>query len=311
MKMDVRAVGVLLLLVVAPALAQNAPTQQSPTPPESAVTATPPSATQAPQPAPPSTTTPGAAPSVPPVPAPAVPQSAAPPPPAPPPPPRYAPPPPPPQSGQPQWTHSETTYYEGSAFHYHPFRFHLDGGGTITQRASENDLDNGWNVGAGFTWYPTSHLPFGLRVDGTYNKFDARGALLNQAAATYQTEVDSGTENMWGGDVDLELDLPLGRSVRFYLLAGGGWYRTQTTFRQNLLTSGSVCTWWGCGPGYFSTTAIVAREQTDWHFARNAGFGLEFALGSRASFFVDARYMRVDPTSRRADFIPIRAGLRF
>jgi hypothetical protein len=61
----------------------------------------------------------------------------------------------------------------------------------------------------------------------------------------------------------------------------------------------------------FGRLTIVARYNTDWHFARNAGLGLEFAMGPIASFFVEARYMRINPNDAKSDFIPIRAGLRF
>lgn len=314
MKMEARtSVALLLLAVSAPAVAQNTqppqPDAQAPQPP--------PPAAQAPQPIPPpATPTPPPQQNTQPVPPPpgsTVPES--------PPPPRYpppqqsqSPPPPPPprQSSQPQWVHSETSYSEGNGgFRYHPFRFHIDGGGTITQRSSENYFDNGWNVGAGLTWYPTSHLPLGIRIDGTYNEFKARGLLLQQASETYMTPVDSGTQKIWGGDADLELDLHFSPHVRGYLLAGGGWYRQQTTFRQTTYTPGYGCDWWGCGPGYYRSTGIVARNNTDWHFARNAGVGLEFAMGPIASFFVEARYMRIDPNDSKSDFLPIRAGLRF
>jgi opacity protein-like surface antigen len=201
---------------------------------------------------------------------------------------------------------------EATSFQYHPFRFHFDGGGTITQRTSATELDNGWNVGAGLTWYPSSQLPLGLRLDGSYNHFSARTPLLSQAAAFYQTPVDNGTVRMWGGDVDLEIDFRLGARVRGYLVAGGGWYKQQITYRQEQLVGGYLCDWWGdCYPGYIGVDSIVARKTTQWHFARNVGFGLEFALGGRASFFVDARYMRLDPNDRKSDFLPIRAGLRF
>jgi hypothetical protein len=148
-------------------------------------------------------------------------------------------------------------------------------------------------------------------VDGTYNEFKARGLLLQQASQTYMTPVDSGTQKIWGGDTDLELDLHFSPYVRGYLLAGGGWYRQQTTFRQTDYSPGFGCNWWGCGPGYYRSTGIVARNNTDWHFARNAGVGLEFAMGPIASFFVEARYMRIDPNDSKSDFLPIRAGLRF
>ena len=317
MKMGARTpVALLLLAVSAPAVAQNTqppqPDAQAPQPPQPAAQTPQPSPPPAtPTPPPPQNTQP-----VPPAPGSTVPQS--------PPPPRYPPsqqsppapqytqpPPPARQYSQPQWAHSETSYNEGNGFRYHPFRFHIDGGGTITQRSSENYYDNGWNVGAGFTWYPTSVLPLGLRVDGTYNEFKVRNLLLQQASETYMTPVDNGTQKIWGGDTDLELDLHFSPSVRGYLLAGGGWYRQQTTFRQTNYTPGFGCNWWGCGAGYYRSTDIVARYNTDWHFARNAGLGLEFAMGPIASFFVEARYMRINPNDSKSDFLPIRAGLRF
>ena len=234
------------------------------------------------------------------------------------PPPATTTPPPPRQYSQPQWVHSESTYSAGSSssnangFQYHPFRFHVDGGGTITQRQSENYFDNGWNVGAGFTWYPTSALPLGLRVDGTYNEFGLRNQLLQQASETFNTTVDRGNQKMWGGDTDLELDLHLSPYMRAYLLAGGGWYRQQTTYRNTTYIPGYGCNWWGCGPGFYRNTDIVAREESGWHFAPNAGFGLEFAIGPIASFFVEARYMRVSPNENlKWDYIPIKVGLRF
>jgi len=229
-----------------------------------------------------------------------------------PPPQQYPTQPPPPAYARPQWVHTESDYPEAvNGFHYHPFRFHIDGGGTITQQANDTTLDNGWNAGAGLSWFPTSVLPLGIRIDGTYNHFDARTPLLQQASATYGTHVDNGTERMWGGDADLELDLNFSHYVRAYLLAGGGWYRMQDTFRQFNYSSAVFCGWYGCGPGYVGTRSIVARNTTDWHFAKNAGLGFEFAMGPRASFFVEARYMRLNPNNSKDDFLPIRAGLRF
>jgi hypothetical protein len=298
MKMEFRtSVALCLLVITAPGLTQNAQPGQQTAP---APTAPPqPGATQ--QTAQPQ---PGGQPQQNPQP----PQQVA-------PPPRVAPAPQyPPQAqyGQPHWVHSVSSIYdEDYGFHYHPFRVHIDGGGTVTQQTSENNFDNGWNAGLGLTWYPTSLLPLGLRIDGTYNEFSARGSLLNQASATYGTLINEGTMKMWGGDVDLQLDLHLSHFVRMYFLAGGGWYRQQTTLRQVNYYGGYLCDWWGCEPGFYRSSAIVARNLTEWHFARNAGFGLEFAMGPRASFFAEARYMRLDPTSAKSDFLPIRAGLRF
>ena len=308
MKMEVRTSVALCLLVAATTAAAQTQEQTVPAPQQSAPPSPPPAQNAQPvpqSPPPPHYTQPAQSP---------------PPPPSPPPqqykyqyapPPQHSAPPPVPPP-KPQWTHSESSYPAASTgFQYHPFRFHIDGGGTITQRSNETLLDNGWNAGLGLSWFPSSHLPLGIRVDGTYSEFDARTPLLNQAAATYGTRVDNGTRKMWGGDVDLELDLPLSPSVRFYLLAGGGWYRQQDTFRQVNVYPGYFCDWWGCGPGLYGVRSIVARNTNDWHFAKNAGLGFEFAMAPRTSFFVEARYMRLNPNDAKSDYLPIRAGLRF
>jgi Outer membrane protein beta-barrel domain len=344
MKMDVRtSVALCLLAVTATAAAQNTPQEQTvpapqqngpPPPPPSQIPPPAPSAQPLPPPAP-QVTAPAPtpqpnvqpAPATPPLPrlpsqqyqySPA-PQSPPPPqyqyqyapPPAPTPSPPVSPPPPRYSDGS-QRSHSEAAHsYVNPGFQYEPFRFHLDGGQTLTRGANSSQLDNGWNAGFGFSWFPTSHLPLGVRVDGTYSEFSARSSLLDQATATYGTRIDNATARLYGGDVDLELDSYFSPYVRMYLLAGGGWYRQQTTYRQTNYYPGLLCDWWGCGYGYYGVDTIVARNTTNWHFAKNAGIGLEFAMGPRTAFYVEARYTRIDPNNSRSDFIPIRAGLRF
>ncbi len=340
MKMDVRAsVALCLLTVTATAAAQNASQEQTvPGPP-----APPPSAS--PPPAPSAQPTPPPAPQVT-APAPAPQQNVQPPPATPPlprlpsqqyqytpapqsPPPaqyqyQYTPPPSAPPTPAPssaplpqhldnsRWSHTETTHTNANTgFQYRPFRFHIDGGGTLTTGSTSSQLNSGWNAGFGFSWFPTSYLPLGVRVDGTYNEFEGRTPLLNQATATYGTRVDNATQKLYGGDVDLELDSYFSPYVRMYLLAGGGWYRQQTTFRQTNYYPGLLCDWWGCIDGYYGVDSTVARNTTKWTFSENAGIGFEFAMGPATAFFVEARYQRLDPHNSRSDFIPIRAGLRF
>ena len=225
--------------------------------------------------------------------------------------PQQQPPPPPAQYGNPQWAHSESTYPGGNdanGFHYHPFRPHLDGGGTLTEKSKfTQDFADGWNAGLGFTWYPTSHLPLGLRLDGTYNEFNIRNPLLAQVAQANGTGVYHGFQRMWGGDTDLE-------SLTSTLLAPCSTatcycrrrleYKQQTIIRQGFIDGGYGygCDW--CG-------FTVARYESNWTFARNAGLGLEFAMGPEVSLFIEGRYMRLNPTDAKSDYIPIRAGLRF
>src|SRR5215469_8616928 len=92
-------------------------------------------------------------------------------------------------------------------FPYSPFRMQIEGGRTITQGYAEKYLDNGMNLGLGFTWQPKLDVPVSLRVDGMYQSFEARPLLLTQASASLGTKVDEGSVTMWGGDVDAEYDL--------------------------------------------------------------------------------------------------------
>lgn len=307
MKMDVRT-SVALCLVMATATAAAQQPDQSPFPAFPAQPSSPPPAPATPPPAPPVQQQPGGVPqSPPPARYPVSPQYPQqyqyttpqnPPPPANPPPPK------------PEWTHSETSYAQGG-FQYHPFRLHIDGGATIPVQSNANNFQSGWNAGLGFSWFPAAHLPLGLRVDGTYNEFVGTNAFLSQATSTYGTQITSATAKMYGGDADLELDLQITPYIREYFVAGGGWYRQQFTYRQTNYYPGFICVWYGCGPGYYGVTSVVAHTTGDWHFAKNAGIGFEFAMGPRTSFFVEARYMRLDPSNTKSYFVPIRAGLRF
>jgi opacity protein-like surface antigen len=131
-----------------------------------------------------------------------------------------------------------------------------------------------------------------------YQKFEIRPPLLVQATPYFGTRVDEGSAKMWGGDIDAELDFPVSYWARLYLLGGVGWYDQQNSYRQ--LTFGAS-----------QMSSLVGRVSTGMRFEKNAGVGAEFAIGDRASFFVDARYMRFGPSGAKSDFVPIRFGVRY
>jgi opacity protein-like surface antigen len=189
---------------------------------------------------------------------------------------------------------------------YRPFAVHIDSGYSLTAGTTRQDIDGGANFGLGLTWFPTSALPIGIRVDGSYSWFRAKNALLNTGNYT------SGHEDFYGGDADLQLNLAHRSSAaQLYLFGGVGWYRQQTVLRQVSIVSGIVCDFFYCGPGYFPAVTAEQRTTSDWHHAWNAGVGLEIALADRASFFVEARYLRILPNSNQTKFVPITLGLRF
>jgi hypothetical protein len=90
-----------------------------------------------------------------------------------------------------------------------------------------------------------------------------------------------------------------------------GWYKTSYSYRQDQLNAATFCSWWGCEQGWVHSNPVVASSTTQWQLAKNAGLGVEFSMGPGASFFMEARYMRIGSASSRQDFIPVRFGLRF
>jgi hypothetical protein len=122
----------------------------------------------------------------------------------------------------------------------------------------------------------------------------------------------SGHDNIYGGDVDLQLDLAHGSPLfKMYLLGGAGWYREQTYLRQVTWYPGDICGWYYCVPGYVPVLTASQRTTSPWHSSWNAGLGFEVATGDGASFFVEARYQRISTFNDKLQFVPIRMGLRF
>jgi opacity protein-like surface antigen len=222
------------------------------------------------------------------------------------PPPNAGQPPPNPQSGQ--W--QTLVWYQRPEFKYHALRVQLEGGYTLTSGSTQNTLDNGGHAGIGLTWFPSSVLPLGLRVDGSYSQFDETHRSVNAAAEATGLNILWGHQQLYGGDADGEIDLHMGPSAREYFVGGYSWYKEQTTFRQVTNASGEIC-YFTCQPGEFAVISTAVRTTTPWLNGWNAGMGFEFALSDPASFFVEGRYMRIGTGDNRQMFIPITVGLRF
>jgi Outer membrane protein beta-barrel domain len=189
---------------------------------------------------------------------------------------------------------------------YHPFAVQIDGGYTATTGTTGQNIDGGGNGGLGFSWFPTAALPIGFRVDGSYSSFRAKNQLLNTG------NFSSGYENLYGGDADLQLNLASGSSnSQFYLLGGVGRYRQQTVLRQVSWVNGTICGYFYCWPGSFPAVTAERRTTSDWRRAWNAGLGWQVAISDRASFFMEARYLRITPNSNPTKLVPITFGFRF
>jgi hypothetical protein len=193
-------------------------------------------------------------------------------------------------------------------FKYRPLRVQIDGGYTVATGTTKQYFDDGSNFGLGLTWFPTSALPIGLRVDGSYSRFRAKDAFRD----LYGPGFTSGHQNIYGGDADLQLDLAHSSSrAKMYLFGGAGWYREQTYLRQVSFESGTICDPYFCAPGYFPVLTAAQRTTSPWHSSWNAGIGLELSTDEIASFFIEARYQRISQFNSKMEFVPIRIGLRF
>ena len=209
------------------------------------------------------------------------------------------PPPPPPPAFVPRTMDMRQYWWESPELVYRPVHVAIEGGYTATAGSIGDDLDDGGNIGVGVSYFPSRSLPLGLRVDGSWSRFDANHAYYDESGYYSHSH-----ENIYGGDVDLQFNLaqPNAHS-QFYLLGGAGWYREQHVVEQ----FANGCGYYYCGP-------FAVYEQSDttgWRSSWNAGFGGEVALPGGTSFFVEARYQRIAPHSSDMQFVPIRIGLRF
>jgi opacity protein-like surface antigen len=189
-------------------------------------------------------------------------------------------------------------------FQYHPLRAQIEGGYTVPAGSEGVSLDGGWNTGLGLTWFPSSVVPLGLRLDGSYSRFNETSHSVGEASQSLNTPVSFGHQNIYGGDLDAEFDLPIGSSIREYFFGGFGQYREQTTFKQ--VSSPRYCFYF-CGAYVFNVEQNTSRWLNSW----NAGVGFEFAMADPASFFIEARYQHIGSADSRMEFVPIRVGIRF
>lgn len=218
--------------------------------------------------------------------------------------------PPPPPAGSQHLERMHHRLYPMTGFNYHPLTLGIDAGYTITAGNAGRSLHDGYNTGLSINWFPSSTVPLGLRINGSYMRFNEN--LNSVFAVERQTGLGDlfGHQDLYGGDVDLQLNLRMGPSVREYFFGGVGWYRQQTRFEQLSFDRGFVC-FFNCFRGVFPVGNTVQENTTGWTHSWNAGMGFEFALTDPTSFFIEARYMRLGDMSSKQEFVPITIGLRF
>jgi hypothetical protein len=202
-----------------------------------------------------------------------------------------------------------TERYYAPEEHVH---WHIDTGYAATSGAIADALDGGWTFGGGFSWRPAYSSPFALRTDLNYSRFDATRQLIAINQPLYQTQINDGYGEVVDLAVDGEYEAPITPYISGFAVAGAGAAYRRLALTQTVAYGDYFCDpWFGyCEFGVAPGEVIVASEDTT-RFEWNAGVGLDFALGGGESFFVEARFTRIQTPTQPTDFIPIRVGLRF
>jgi opacity protein-like surface antigen len=201
--------------------------------------------------------------------------------------------------------------HAGKGLHYHPWQVQIGAGYTLTEGSLKSSLYDGATVNLGLHWFPSNETPLGVRLDLSYSSFNATLGAREAAAVATGTNVTDGYQNLYGGDADLQLDLIRGKRTKMYVYGGLGWYRQQNVFQATQWIPAYICGFYWCGPGYVGNEYTVERNTTSWLKSWNAGVGIEFALSDPTTFFIEARYLRLEPYDQKREFIPIVLGFRF
>ena len=191
--------------------------------------------------------------------------------------------------------------------------WHLMGGLSEPVGTTADYLQGGYSVGGGLTLVPSPASPLDWRFDLSYRDHNASSRLIALGQQSTNIEIDGGTGQIWSFTGNATYHVPLAYGVRAYGIAGVGVYHTRVELTQTVPFFGGYyyCDpFWGfCDGGYGYGNAIVTSHDLT-KFGWNAGVGVEFALPSGQSWFVEARYNRIS-ASTPIEFVPIEVGYRF
>ena len=190
------------------------------------------------------------------------------------------------------------------------------GGYSDTLGTTADYLQGGYVLTGGFSVSPSWLGPFDVRFDLSYSEHNASIALLNAGQQATNQPIDSGTGSILSATGNLMYHVPLAYGVRAYGIAGVGAYYTRIELDQALpFYGGYGYGYGGYGYGYgngygygYGEAQVAAHGVTN--FGWNAGLGLEFALPSGRSWFIESRYHRIS-SSTYIQYLPIEIGYRF
>jgi opacity protein-like surface antigen len=184
-----------------------------------------------------------------------------------------------------------------------PVQWFIDTGASIPTGQTSDDFDTGWTIGTGLLVRPDPTQPLALRFDVNYARSDATNQFIAANEAASGLPIDHGSLQTVTAFLGPQLEAPLSPWMRVYATGGVGIGYQRVELTQN----GFFCDAFFCGPG-FGHYLVNGYDTT--HFAWNAGGGMSFALPGGQSWFVEARYERIQ-TQGPTELVPIRIGFRF
>jgi opacity protein-like surface antigen len=202
-------------------------------------------------------------------------------------------------------------YYEQTFAPQEPVHWHLQIGYSPTVGSTGQYFDGGITLGGGLSWRPRPNQPFALRADIEYSHFGATRNLIALNEQLDQIQIDSGYGEVIGLNVDGQYKRAITPWISGFALAGIGVDHMRVALTQTVAYGSYFCDpWFGfCSYGLVPGDMVVASGSST-RLSWNAGVGLDFLLRDGQTFFVEARYQRIE-TSQPTAFVPLTVGLRF
>jgi hypothetical protein len=188
--------------------------------------------------------------------------------------------------------------------------WHVMGGYSEPLGTTSDYLQGGYSFGGGFSIAPYANSPMDFRFDLNYSEHNASTRLISNGQQTTTTQIDGGTGQFWSATGNLVYGVPFAYGIRGYGIAGIGAYHTRVELTQTVPFYGDYY----CDPfsgfcyGEYGNALVAANAVTK--FGWNAGVGVEFLLPYGNSWFIEARYHRIN-TSTPIEYLPIEIGYRF
>jgi opacity protein-like surface antigen len=183
------------------------------------------------------------------------------------------------------------------------FTFNLGGGFTQPVGRTGDNLNTGWNIGAGAGYNFTSHI--GALVQFSDNQSDiSSGTLANIG-------FPGGNVNIWSLTLNPIVHTNPRGPVDLYFIGGGGFYHWRQEF-----TAPGVAAVTGFDPFFGFFQAAVPTEDVLSSYSVNkpgvnGGLGLSFGTKWHLKFYTEARYHRIIFGDRHADMLPVTFGVRW